>query len=164
MGMGMLYSIDPGLSGTGWAEWKSRRFPNRAGVIPASRTPESGLLADQCEEVCVSLLRVVPLVHRHRATHIFIEMPQMMTNVKGIAAQGGSIYKLTFLVGYIARALCECTVHTVTVAEWKGQLPKDVVQRRIERELGIERCRELGIKTHAYDAVGIGLWATGMWR
>lgn len=160
----VIYSIDPGLSGTGWAEWKSKRRPSRVGVIGRTHTPESGLLADQCHEVTWELHHLT-WGHRTQATHVFLEMPQMMTNVKGIAAQAGAVYKLAFLVGYIAREFQDCTVHTVTVGEWKGQLPKDVVQRRIERTLGAGVCQELGIKTHAWDAVGIGLWAVEhYWR
>jgi Holliday junction resolvasome RuvABC endonuclease subunit len=156
-----ILSIDPGLSGTGWAEWWDGKL-TRVGVVPATKTPESGLLADQCEQVADRLKRMLdkPLF----MDEVYIEMPQMMTNVKGIAAQAGAVYKLAFLVGYLAREFLPGTVHTVTVAEWKGQLPKDVVQRRIERDLGKRTCEKLNIKSHAWDAVGIGLWAVGRWR
>jgi|TARA_R100001086_G_C11836857_1_gene258065 hypothetical protein len=56
----------------------------------------------------------------------------------------------------------------VTPAQWKGQLPKTVCNRRTlakltENELhqvGIAPCPE-SLKHNLLDAVGIGLWATG---
>lgn len=85
-----------------------------------------------------------------------------MTNAKGIAAQAGSVYKLAFLVGYIAHAFdFECEVIVTTPMEWKGQLPKDVIQRRVISRLGAAKCIGLNIRSHAWDAVGLGLWALG---
>lgn len=161
--MGRIYSIDPGLNGTGWAAWSERRRPERVGVL---KQPTPGNLAMRCHSIGESIKRIIKkdgaLVP---ATHVFIEFPMAMAgSARGIAAQAGAVYKLTFLVGYIAASVWPCEVFTVTPMEWKGQLPKDVVVTRIQRMLGEEVCRELGIKTHAWDATGLGLWATGVWR
>lgn len=159
-----FYSIDPGLAGTGWAEWDGGRAPVRVGVIRANRSKAE--LAVRCEDIA---RQMVQIIHEGRYppaktdTHVTLEMPQHMVNIKGIAAQAGSVYKLTFLVGYLAKAVYPCIVHVVTPGEWKGQLPKDVVQRRIIKHLGMRTCVKLNIRSHAWDAVGIGLWASDWW-
>jgi hypothetical protein len=166
-----LIAIDPGLGGTGWALWSTRHqkpwgTPMEVGIVRDTAKDES--LAIRCEELSEKIRDSLNAATghwnvgwHHNRTYLYLEMPQHMTNVKGIAAQAGAVYKLTFLVGYLAKAFHQCTVHVVTPNEWKGQLQKDVVIRRIQRTLTPERCDDLGIKTHAWDAVGIGLWAMG---
>lgn len=155
-----MFSIDPGLSGTGWATWNGRTLL-RVGVTYAP-----GDVADtvgKAEALTEKLIQEMRPSHSAFA-HTYIEMPQHMTSIKGIAAQAGSVYKLAFFVGYLAHALNGTRVHLVTPMEWKGQLPKDVVQRRIIRDLGVNTCTRLNIRSHAWDAVGLGMWANGKVR
>ena len=161
-----VISIDPGLGGTGWAYWKTHKYPAAVGIVRDTAKDES--LAIRCSELAGKLKRSIDAVTgqeysgwHNDETYMFIELPQHMAHAAGVAAQAGAIYKLTFLVGYIACAIGQCRVIVVNPSEWKGQTPKDVIQRRIIRTLGQEKCNELGIKTHAWDAVGIGLWAMG---
>lgn len=159
--MGRVYSVDPGLGGTGWAEWTQRRNPERVGIL-TNRRP--GELADRCHTFGYELKKIIKRGGGlDRAVHVWIEMPQQMTSIAGHAAQKGSIYSLTFLVGYLACSVWPCQVQLVQPVQWKGQLPKQIVAERAARIIGAERCRELDIKSHAWDAVGIGLWANGVW-
>lgn len=160
-----LIAVDPGLSGMGWARWdtptRTKRGPNAVGVIyPSKLDKGTGTLTDQCTAMTSILWDQVfddPIVPE--GYKMVIEMPQHMASAKGIAAQAGSVYKLTFLVGFIAAMFHDfCQVHVATPMEWKGQLPKNVVQQRIERDLGLRFCRDLQIRSHAWDAVGLGLW------
>ena len=155
-----MLSIDPGLGGTGWAYWESRKHPTSVGIV--RDTARDDLLTERCYELCGKLWKAIP---QHDIPTVIIEMPQHMTNRAGIAAQAGSVYKLAFLVGTISlywrMGTSRATVHAIQPGEWKGQLPKDVVKRRIEQRLGRATCRRLNIRSHAYDAVGIGLWALG---
>lgn len=157
-----VFSIDPGLSGTGLAEWRSKEL-RAVHVIHFKKEAET--LIDKCNSISD---QVTDIVHTGRpgGAEFYIEMPQKMTNVRGIAAQGGAVYKLTFLVGHLAASVRPYARHVeeVPIHAWKGQLPKDVVQRRIIRTLGVNTCTRLNIRTHAWDAVGIGLWATGVWK
>lgn len=96
---------------------------------------------------------------------VYVEWPTFFDSGVGHAvARRGDLGKLTFGAGYICGALGECfgcqTV-PVTVNEWKGQLPKAVVTERIKHLLGKNKCQRLGITSHAWDAVGIGLYAKG---
>jgi hypothetical protein len=163
-----FFAIDPGLSGTGWAEFRTPDMPSRVGVIyPNSQS--SDLWEEKAEQMGNRLREAMFLipghgrsVRRESKTHVYIEMPQQMVSARGLAAQAGSVYKLAFLVGYLARAVYPCRVHAITVNQWKGQLPKEVVISRVMRDVGAERCRQLNIRTHAWDAVGLGLWAGGV--
>jgi len=158
-----LLAIDPGLGGTGWAVFNADSpHPARVGVIPARYRDESwwtraNMLADDVREAVWAFPGDIP-------SAIVCEMPQQMSSAAGIAAQkDANIYKLAFMVGIFSRwAYREGQRFTpVHPQQWKGQLPKGVVTNRIQRELGLKQCRVLGIKTHAWDAVGIGLWARG---
>ena len=44
----------------------------------------------------------------------------------------------------------------VPVMQWKGNLPKAVVKKRVMEAFGLEK-----IPNHAADAAGIGLWVVG---
>lgn len=162
--MGRVYAIDPGLGGTGWAEWADgRRRPTRCGVIPGVR--DQGHLASRCNVIAVNLKKIVKKGGGLDASvHVYIEMPQYMASAAGLAAQKSSVYKLTFLVGYLACILWPCEIFEVNPQAWKGQLPKDVVAQRVRQYIGNDACVDLDIKTHAWDAVGLGLWANGVWR
>ena len=78
----------------------------------------------------------------------------------------GDLQRLTFLCGAIAGRMYPRKFLPITTSGWKGQLPKDIAAKRVEKILGAGRCRKLGLPeikrradTHAWDAVGIGLWA-----
>jgi len=156
-----LYTIDPGLSGTGWARWDVYR----EGVA----LRECGVLSEPKEFAgedwwlrAWGLTARLTLAMRPVRGRAYIEFPQYMGgSVKGIAASKGDTLKLAFLVGCYSIALRkrDIDVHLVIPQRWKGQLPKDVVISRVRRELGDELCQQMNIRSHAWDAVGLGLWA-----
>ena len=154
-----LYSIDPGLGGTGWAFWEDGRLMH-VGIVHDRAKDDT--LAARCEGIVRQLDTQMPVIDDKFVNIVMvIEMPQHMASAKGIAAQAGSVYKLAFLVGYIANAFNDFEVIVTTPMEWKGQLPKDVVQQRVIRRLGVRTCVKHNIRSHAWDAVGLGLWANG---
>lgn len=101
--------------------------------------------------------------------NIYIEWPSFFGgSARGYAsAARDDIVKLSIATGYIIAWLEKCRggrpgeIIPVPVRNWKGQLPKDVVIQRIKKLLGTAACYRLGVKTHAYDAIGIGLYAKG---
>ena len=49
----------------------------------------------------------------------------------------------------------------IKVTDWKGQLPKEIVEKRLKRAIGTkDRCNK-EITDHAWDAVGVGLVFAG---
>ncbi len=101
---------------------------------------------------------------------ILIEMPETWGGFKGsMSAKTGTIQKLYFFVGalyYWAKNITqtdsfslnklEIPTHLITPSQWKGQIPKQVIKGRVEREFGVK------IKTdHESDAIGVGLYWLG---
>jgi hypothetical protein len=79
----------------------------------------------------------------------------------------GDIIKLAhacgMLVGYFAylfKLTCPSThITPVTVADWKGNAPKDVMCNRIKRKCATLGYKPSTTKTHELDAIGIGFYA-----
>jgi hypothetical protein len=78
-------------------------------------------------------------------------------SVRGWAT--GDLQKLTFLVGVLCGHFAESEFTEVTPGNWKGQLPKSVVIRRLQKRFGPGATQEW--EKDAWDAVGIGLWKLG---
>lgn len=157
-----LVAIDPGLSGTGWALW-DRNVLHTVGTLYPGRDDETW---DEAGRILASRLSVALIDLLGTASaELHIEFPMLMESIAGIAAnRGGGMLKLAYLVGCITMLPIWTDVHLVTPLQWKGQLPKTIVQDRITATLGAERCEQLNIRSHAWDAVGIGLYALGVGR
>ena len=92
------------------------------------------------------------------------EFPELFSgNAKSQASAGrGDLFKLTYLLGGLADRAREYTGRLpilMTPQEWKGQLPKDIVIKRIEKAFGPEYASQ--INDHEGDAIGMGLAAQG---
>ena len=78
-----------------------------------------------------------------------------------MVAKRGDLVTLSFFIGFLAGRLAPVPFIPIEVNRWKGQLSKKNVEQRIKNKLGEQVCDTLGIKTHAWDAVGIGLYCKG---
>ena len=145
-------SIDPGLSGTGWAAWEGE-IPTSCGVLKPKKE------VDWTENAYQISFAVCLLVRKFRPLETLIEFPRYMpgSSAGRASAASGSLIKLAFLVGSITNKVTPYTDVRLIGTDWKGNLKKDIMQRRVERELGISLCQKLDVKTHAWDALGIGL-------
>ncbi len=97
---------------------------------------------------------------------VFIEEPLFISTAGGRAVAGrGDLVKLTLLAGSYWGAINSLRMETtfVPVRDWKGQLPKKVVEERIRLLLG-KKFRDLTLLDHEWDAIGIGLWVQGFLR
>lgn len=98
---------------------------------------------------------------RERVRVVYCEMPILFEGEFGHAVVAkGDLQKLTALVGAF---LGVCSIHgirfkPILVNEWKGQMPKPVVNRRIRAILGVDT---KAYKRDEWDAVGVGLFAKG---
>jgi Holliday junction resolvasome RuvABC endonuclease subunit len=166
-GVTTLLSIDPGVNDLGWATWSWRRrkrleAPLSCGVFSAR--DRGGLKRHwslKIEDLMGQLWRVVEDLELR---HVAIEMPESMGGAKGIAARKrGDVVHLAYCVGYVAAIAHakSATVDPVRVSRWKGQLPKRVVQARVERAIGLVAQDGTRIASHAVDAVGVGLTVKG---
>lgn len=167
-----LLAIDPGVS-LGWAFWpKGRKYPTQCGVIkPQVNLLKMKLLltsdkdVDFFKKMHSTIHQLGNLVMRLEPKCVACEWPQSFTSVGGRAASGtGSIIKLAFGVGQIALMAdaCRAKFIPVSVPQWKGNLSKQIVIKRIEKRLTPARLEYLEPDSHAFDAIGIGLFYKGL--
>jgi Holliday junction resolvasome RuvABC endonuclease subunit len=153
-----VLSVDPGLSGTGFAVWSGIHWkrlvnPIETGVLTYDDTSETWSRRgrryfDALTELC----------QRHDVGNVFVEWPNYRPTAAGqMVAGSGDLGKLFFaaslaMIVPIVRGFDGLPVPVVT---WKGQLTKQAVISRIKTKIGVE------YTSHDADAVGIGLWAKG---
>lgn len=143
-----ILTIDPGISGTGWAVF-SKQFvtPIAHGII----YPKEKEISKKFNYI-VSYLQLI--VKKMGVRQVYIEFPSYFQSAGGrVTAASGALVKLSNLVGAIMFAL---EAKPIKVAQWKGQLPKEVVIKRIKKIL--PNCKA---KSHDWDAIGIGLYVLG---
>lgn len=150
-----LLAIDPGLNSLGWALWERKQVkscaPSQVGLLKGPRKLD---VPERARWLGDALLDII----RHDIQfEVVSEFPAYHGSPLGW--QTGDLQKLTFLVGVIAGVLQPRTFTIVTPREWKGQMPKDVVIRRLIKRFGSEAT--IDWKKDAWDAVGIGLWKLG---
>ena len=162
--MRYMLSIDPGLNGTGVVYWFQGK-PKRAQVLyplTSQKDNRQSLSDDVLVQRARSVARrVIDFTnHSTKRVYVVIEFPEFQEGLRGMTARRtGSLDKLSFLVGVMVGEFPHRWVVSLPfVREWKGQLPKDVVIRRMERRYGKIVCAAMGVRTHAWDALGIGHW------
>jgi len=149
-------AIDPGLSGTGWVVM----IRNRAGKITVLGceviNPKGKTIEEKTKHIVGEL---AAQVEKYLVDEIYVEFPAFFGSFGGqTTAKSGALVKLSGLVGAIMFAL---EAKPVKVNDWKGQLPKDIVIKRIKRVLpNVET--KFKVKSHGWDAIGIGLHTLGV--
>jgi hypothetical protein len=161
--MRALLAIDPGLQGTGLAFWedRSKLAPSRVYVI-RSKADEDWVL--RAEAIAVHLRTSFPPRVGERHLTLACELMEMHGSARARMMWHGDLQRTLVLIGMMTMVMRQHgadRVRLIPPSEWKGQLPKSVVERRIQSTLGRKVCENLEIKTHGWDAVGIGLWVKG---
>lgn len=146
-------TVDPGLNGhTGWALWDNVYIPPLlTGITKA--WPH----LHWEDEARHTALEVRAKAKYHDCKLVVTEMPEFWSgSAKSFAsAAQGSLFKLSFLVGCIHAALDHVPIKLIAPRTWKGQLKKDMVNRRIKAAI------DLSYPDHISDAVGMGLFMKG---
>jgi Holliday junction resolvasome RuvABC endonuclease subunit len=151
-----LMTIDPGLQGTGVVVWhRTKPIPVKVWVLTSPRRDMQLPWWDRALNLTADIASIAA---EWRVTLVAIEMTEYMAAAHRVMAwKTGDLQRLTFTIGAIS-ATVDANVQLYRTSEWKGQLPKKIVVDRCTARLGKARCERLGIKTHAWDAVGIGLF------
>ncbi len=149
---GLWCSLDPGQN-TAIAYWQKKELIGYSHYTGKGRNWDERVdsIINQLDR---ALETTTPL-------SLFFENPSYFGQGSGkVAAQSGSLVKLTTLVG-VVRALCVrrgIEAIPVEVAAWKGQMTKVAVKLRVEKRLG----RKIDEVDHIVDAIGIGLHVQGI--
>jgi hypothetical protein len=157
-------SMDPGGTGAGLCIWPEEEWNQclppvwMQNVYPVRRV---GPWLDRTMSV---LSQIADHLDNFKPSHLYCECPQFFEGTRGMASAGsGDLVKLCLFTGGIIEVcrVRDTRLHLIDVNEWKGQLPKDVVERRIYKRLPQ---LEGVISAHVVDGVGIGLYAKGFFN
>ena len=151
-------TVDPGMN-TGVAGWENSdkiEAPVETWLLK-SREASWERAADALSRDLLSLVSGLQNLQK-----VYIEEPAFHGSPAGLVVAAKSLVKLTLLVGrYWELCSFDHVVSLVPIRRWKGNLPKRVINMRIERALGKEIMAK---KQDTLDAIGIGLFLKGAWR
>lgn len=157
-----VLSVDPGLQGTGAAFFKKGFLWDATTLEVPSRYRmwDWPVRADYLVNLLLDWSGVRNTILPDLVT-VVVEYPGFQGGAaRQMGWQTGDLQKLTYLVGLMSGRFYRCDFWPVPVPMWKGQLPKSVTEERIKKRLTKEEALN-PISNHAWDAVGIGLWAMG---
>lgn len=159
--------IDPGLVGTGWAFFPECWVPLSALPMPEKgyRPTAWGVLKsnqtdwqDKAHQIAGAF---DDILFAQSVGMVGIEFPQVWKHSlrSQASSDSGDLFKLTYLIGLLAGLSAKYTDIKPTIfhpMDWKGQLPKEVVLRRLLKLCGTK------FNNHVADAVGMGYAAQGL--
>lgn len=159
-----LVAIDPGID-TAIAVWRKTTDVNpiATATFCAKKTPRERGWLSLARNVTVQLQEWLS-DYELRGALGFIEEPAFFDTSSGhMVARRGDFCKLAMITGWEISIMTSfgITPRLVGIANWKGQLPKTLVKKRIQKVLG-KAGVDLKLSEHAWDAIGIGLAARGM--
>lgn len=162
--MDYILAKDPGISGTGLSIWEMKDWEKLVPPIACTNIYAQPGIDEwwiKCSSIWNKIESFIQPYHSggNRIILCFSELPKSFDSTYGqAAAKEGSIVKLSVFIGYCLYGFhrLEIPVSYVDVNDWKGQLSKDLVEKRVDRLFP-----DLTISSHSYDSVGIGLYSKG---
>ena len=150
-------SIDPSINACGYAvhNIKTKELLDHGLISPKKAIKKKeGMpsFIDKSRHVLDTIQDVMD-DYEDNSVQLVLEIPDHWGDQGYLARESGSIYKLTFVCGMI----CSLSEHIVTYLprEWKGQMKKEVMQRRLARFCkGVIDIKSLN--HNVVDAIGIG--------
>lgn len=119
-----ILSIDPSINACGMAV-----HTYMGKLIEYKLLRPSSKSADHLEKSRDIYNKVKVLLNTYMHTQLIIECPQYWGAAGYLARESGALFKLTFLCGMLFSLSDDVVV--VTPNDWKGQLPKHVVNNRL---------------------------------
>ena len=149
--MRRVLTIDPGIRTCGYAYWynlSDTKLPDCSGIWrQKTGTDWKIAVRGQWLEFKLFIQKPIDLV--------VIETPSVWGSAKSHAsAVKGDLFKMAHMIGgfHYMCAMWEIDIELITPRDWKGQLPKRVVEARLIKQYGQK------FRDHECDAVGIGSW------
>lgn len=166
--MSSLLSLDPGKNALGWAYFGAAGLLYACGVVRAGEHEKNiALVARLVIEAVRVAISTFPPAERLVTEQMFVYPGPQKIDLNDLIA-------LSFISGgghILVAPHAELTL--VTPSAWKGQVPKPIMQKRIEAKLSpLERQMAVAslqgvapsLQHNGWDAVGIGLNALGRLR
>ena len=149
-----LMSIDPSINNLGMAIWDVNE---KKLLLWKLLHPEVGQRRNEFDKSLSMLNQVKQWIQTYAVNRIIMETPEHWVVGGFQARETGSMTKLAFVCGMLCSLVNDLQeFKVVTPAEWKGQLPKEVVANRLKDHylpLGVNLTE---IDANVADAIEIG--------
>lgn len=153
----MLCSIDPGLRHCGVALWdvSACKLKKAALVCGAADNTDAAAWVKMADNVAAFVS-----THGGQSENLAIEMPQIYVGPRA-KGDNNDLIQLAAVVGGITHALGLPT-RVYRPAQWKGQVPKDIMCKRVQGRLSPEELAAIdfpikSLQHNVWDGIGIGL-------
>ncbi len=150
----LMVAIDPGMRGCGVALF-------RDGLLEQGTYVAGHDNAQRSAAWLAMVGAVRDFIGARRVSHLVVELPQVYIQAKS-KGDPNDLIQLAAIVGGLCVVFEGAPQKIYLPAEWKGQVPKEIVharamQRLSDDEQGRISCRKKALMHNAKDAVAIGL-------
>jgi hypothetical protein len=163
-----LVSVDPGAANVAWAVFED-------GILQASGFTAVQETSDAARPFLVTDLFFQDLMKAFPACtaigsgcQLVIERPQVYTGAGKSKGDPNDLISVALVVGAVLAAALGTYgwgTKTVLPATWKGQTPKNICKKRLQKELAPQEAERVRWGSHdIVDAVGIGCFKLGRYR
>lgn len=154
--MSRIISIDPGTRLSGYALFVNGACTDASVIASRKGSRANNTVAGRAHDMARQLRERVGLVDV-----AVVERPVIYPDSR---ERDSDIVNLAVTAGILAGAF-DCELDMPTPREWKGTVPKDIHNSRTRAACPaaariISQIRG-GVRNHAWDAVGLGLWYLG---
>ena len=161
--MSYLLAIDPSINNCGVAVFnkKSKTLEDAILIHPDKVVTRDGEFYDKA----FSIFNKVDIIRKKcKVTEVACELPDHWAVAGFAARESGSITKLSFICGLLYGMRNDVDKFTFVLPRgWKGQLSKDIMKNRIERDYAgkgkhYTKDEWKDLDHNVCDAIGIGHW------
>lgn len=169
----IVLAVDPSIAESGWALFVREAAGHTLLAAGLAHLPASWRAATRTERIDAMVRQIeseAAGVAHLQATDCVLERP-VVRNAASSGSKGdpNDVLLLGILCGAIALSQHRAGVRVTMIKpeEWKGQTPKDISVERSQARLAPSELARVklptakGLAHNVWDAVGIGLWATG---
>lgn len=145
----MIIILDPSINETGYAIFRKNRSLHSYGVLYGNKKCSSWMEKAYSVALKAEALRTYC---NEELVAVIYEMPQIWQSARGqISKESGALEKLYYVCGII-QGMFKSRAIPIFVSEWKGQLPKSVIQEKMIAKYKLPS----NVSDHETDAIGLG--------